>query len=374
MIIDSSGIILTNNHVVRGGGRVTVRLHDGREFDAVDVGTDPKTDVAVIRIDGAGDLPAAELGNSDSVNVGDWVMAVGAPFGLNETVTAGIISAKSRGIGITAREDFLQTDAAINPGNSGGPLVNLNGEVVGINTAISSTSGGYQGIGFAIPINLARWVGDQLTLTGHVERAFLGIGIQQITDELTDHFGLSAIEGVVVTAVRPDSPAAQAGLLAGDVIVEFDGRAVGAPRELQGIVERAAINAEHAVVVIRDEKRVKLNVRVATMPENVSVGTRAADGATFEQLGLELSGLDADVAKQLGLTDVTGVVITGVRPRSPAARAGLRTSMVITQVNRQAVKSPDDFERVLQAESDSDGVLLLIRDASGSRFVVVPRG
>ncbi|HIE98205.1 MAG TPA: trypsin-like serine protease, partial [Fuerstia sp.] len=179
VIIDSAGIILTNNHVVKGGGTVVVVLQDGREFEATEVQTDPLTDIAVVRIDAGESLAAATIGNSDQMDVGDWVIAIGAPFGLKETVTAGIISAKSRGIGITDREEFLQTDAAINPGNSGGPLVNLNGEVVGINTAISTTSGGYQGIGFAVPINMAQWVGDQLVNTGSVRRAFLGVGIQR---------------------------------------------------------------------------------------------------------------------------------------------------------------------------------------------------
>ncbi|MCH5373751.1 MAG: trypsin-like peptidase domain-containing protein [Planctomycetes bacterium] len=239
VIIDPSGLVLTNNHVVAGGGQVSVRLYDGREFSASQVWTDPKTDIAVVKLDGAKDLTAAKLGNSDMVSIGDWVLALGQPFGLESTVTAGIISAKHRGIGITARDNFLQTDAAINPGNSGGPLVNLNGEVIGVNTAISSRSGGNDGIGFAIPINLAKWVANQLAKEGVVHRAYLGVGIQPVSQKLADQFHVKPREGVVVTDVFPNTPAAKAGVKSGDVIVEFAGVAVSSPQELQTLVEQA---------------------------------------------------------------------------------------------------------------------------------------
>ena len=241
VIIDASGIILTNNHVVSGAGTLTIRLQDGREFEATDVKTDPKTDLAVVRIENAGPLKAARLGDSDSVRIGDWVLAVGHPFGLNDTVTAGIISAKSRGLGLAAREEFLQTDAAINPGNSGGPLINLDGEVIGVNTAISSRTGGYQGAGFAIPINLAQWVSEQLIVSGQVHRAYLGVSIQPVTPELAAQLGLDDRHGALVAGIMPDSPAAKTGVQAGDVIVAFNGTAVNNPRELQAVVERAEI-------------------------------------------------------------------------------------------------------------------------------------
>ena len=233
VIIDPSGIILTNNHVVDGGGKIIVRLHDGREFDAIDVKTDPKTDLAIVRIKGAGTLPAAKLGNSDDMQVGDWVLALGDPFGLEGTVTAGIVSAKGRGLGITARENFIQTDAAINPGNSGGPLVNLDGEVVGINTAIASQTGGYQGVGFAVPSNLAKWVSEQLIANGTVRRAYLGVGIQPVTQELAKQFGVQGQQGVRGRRRAADTPAAAAGVKPGDVIVEFAGKPVANPQELQ---------------------------------------------------------------------------------------------------------------------------------------------
>ena len=226
VIVDPSGVILTNNHVIAGDGQITVRLQDGREFKAVDIKTDPDTDLAVLRINGAGTLPAARLGDSDKVDVGDWVLALGQPFGLEGTVTAGIVSAKGRGLGIADRENFLQTDAAINPGNSGGPLVNIDGEVVGITTAISTTNGGYQGVGFAIPVNLAKWVGGQLVQNGKVRRAYLGVIIQPVSQSLAEQFHVKVRQGVLVTEVRADTPAAKAGLRPGDIILQFAGEAV----------------------------------------------------------------------------------------------------------------------------------------------------
>ena len=225
VIVDPSGIILTNNHVVAGGGEVTVRLGDGREFKAVGIKTDPKSDLAIVRIEAGSPLPAARLGRSSEVEVGDWVLALGQPFGLEGTVTAGIVSAKGRGLGITDREDFIQTDAAINPGNSGGPLVNLDGEVIGINTAISTNSGGYQGVGFAIPIDLAKWVGGQLEQSGTVHRAYLGVVIQPVTQEIAEQLKVKVHNGVLVREVRDNTPAAKAGVQPGDVILRFAGQA-----------------------------------------------------------------------------------------------------------------------------------------------------
>lgn len=376
VIVDSSGIILTNNHVVDGAGKVIVKLQDGREFEAKEWKTDPKTDIAIVQIEAEGSLPAAKIGDSDAMLVGDWVLAVGAPFGLNETVTTGIVSAKSRGVGITDREDFIQTDAAINPGNSGGPLVNLDGEVIGINTAISTTSGGYQGIGFAVPINLARWVGDQLASHGTVRRAFLGVGIQQVTSTLSDSFGLDSVKGAVVTDVRAGTPAAKAGMKSGDVIVRFDGREIRQPRDLQGVVEQADLTKDHKIVVIRDGKELTLKVNVAVMPENLIASTNdsfSTDGsnARFNDIGLEVSGLTSDVAQQLKLSNTSGVVITGVKPNSPAAKAGLQESMVIQKVGTTKVTSVEDFRKAMEKLSPEDGVLMLVNAGGSSRFIVV---
>jgi len=377
VIVDPSGVILTNNHVVDGGGKITVRLHDGREFEAVEVKQDPKTDLAILRIQGATDLKAAKLGNSEETLVGDWVIALGQPFGLEGTVTAGIVSAKGRGIGITARENFIQTDAAINPGNSGGPLVNLKGEVIGINTAISSSSGGYQGVGFAVPVNLAKWVGGQLEKHGVVHRAYLGVMIQPVTHPLAEQFGVKVHEGVLVTEVQPDTPAGKAGLKSGDVIVEFAGKPVASPQELQGVVERTEIGGKAPIVVVRDGKRVNLTVTLGEQPENYGLARNESRGfskpesSTFDKLGLQMETLSPEVAEQLGVKDTSGVVITDVRTGSPADQAGLESGMVITQANHQPVKNLDDFRKATDNQSLEKGALLLVRTSEGARFVVL---
>jgi serine protease Do len=377
VIIDASGIILTNNHVVAGDGEVTVRLFDGREFKAAQVWTDPKTDIAVVRIDGATDLIAAPLGDSDSVAIGDWVLAIGQPFGLESTVTAGIISAKHRGIGITARENFLQTDAAINPGNSGGPLVNLDGQVVGINTAISSRNGGNDGVGFAVPVNLAKWVADQLVSGGTVHRAYLGVGIQPVTQQLADKFNVKPREGVVITEVYPGTPATKAGLQAGDVVVSFAGVKIASPQELQIAVERAEVGKSQALGIVRDGKRMDLSFTPEEQPADFGVGGKSSGGrgtpeaSQLEKLGMEISSLDPAVAEQLGMKGVEGVVITDVQSGGPADRAGLESGMVITEVNRHAVKTPADVAKAISGAESGSSILLLVRSTEGSRFVVV---
>ena len=377
VIIDPSGLILTNNHVVDGGGKIVVRLHDGREFEAVEVKQDPKTDLAVVRIEGAKNLKAAKLGDSDSMGVGDWVLALGDPFGLEGTVTAGIISAKGRGLGITHREDFIQTDAAINPGNSGGPLVNLDGEVVGINTAISSRTGGYQGVGFAVPVNLAKWVSSQLVDKGTVRRAYLGVVIQPVSYELAEQFGVEVREGVVVSEVRSGTPAAKAGLEPGDVIVEFNGQPVASPRELQGLVEKAPIDKKQPMLIVRDGKRKKMSVVVREQPAEFGLAMNSSDATTpseathFEKFGLQVEKLTKDVAEKLGLKTDEGVVITEVKPGSLADMAGLDSGNVIVGANRKPVKSVADLKEAINEKSLDEGVLLLIRTADGSRFVVL---
>ncbi len=377
VIVDPSGIILTNNHVVAGGGEVTVRLHDGREFKAVDIKTDPKSDLAILRIEGAGTLPAARLGDSNKVDVGDWVLALGEPFGLEGTVTAGIISAKGRGLGITDREDFLQTDAAINPGNSGGPLVNLDGEVIGINTAISTNSGGYQGVGFAIPIDLAKWVGGQLEQSGSVHRAYLGVMIQPVTQPLAEQFKVKVNAGVLIAEVRPDSPAAKAGLKAGDIVLQFAGRPVSSPRVLQGYVETSKIGSSEPLTILREGKQMTIHVTCREMPgENAQTGTNSKapgnkESSRFDQLGIQVENLTPEVAEHLGIKAEHGVAITEVRSGGPAELAGLSPGMVITEADRQPVKTTGDLRKALEARPLDKGVLLLVRSAEGSRFVVV---
>ena len=377
VVIDKSGLILTNNHVVEGAGSLIVRLHDGREFEATDVKTDPKTDLAIVKIEGATDLKAARLGNSDKAGIGDWVLALGQPFGLEGTVTAGIISAKDRGIGMAEREGFIQTDAAINPGNSGGPLVNLDGEVIAINTAISSSSGGNQGIGFSVPINQAKWVCEQLLKTGSVQRSYLGVSIQPVTYELAKKFGAKDTHGVVVADVLPNTPAAKAELKSGDLIVRFDDKDVANPRELQHVVEMTDAGSKHSLTVLRDGKEVTLNITSETQPSNLGVKPEAtqeeapAKNTALEGMGIEVGPLDADVAAKLGMEGAKGVVITQVTPNSPADIAHLATGMVIVEANRKPVKTVDELASMVKESKGKEGLLLLVRSAQGTRFVVV---
>lgn len=379
VIIDRSGIVLTNNHVVAGGGRIRVKLHDGREYDATDVRTDPSTDLAIVRIKGAGDLPVATLGNSDDVRTGDWVLALGQPFGLADTVTAGIISAKGRGLGITEHEEFLQTDAAINPGNSGGPLVNLQGEIVGINTAISTTSGGYQGIGFAVPVNVAKWVSQQLETEGKVHRAYLGVGIQPITQELASQLGMSTPHGVMVTEVRSGSPAEKAGVKIGDVITNYAGKKIHDTRQLSAVVARTGLHDKEPLVVLRDGKETKLEVALQEMPENFRTARTKEtpqhedDGTSVDKLGVEVAPLTADKAEQLGLKVKDGVLIVGVNDDSPAAKAGLVAGMVIERIGQKPIHTVSELEAAVKDTSLDRGVLVLVRTSEGSRFVVVKK-
>lgn len=381
VIIDSDGLILTNNHVVDGDGELTVRLADGREFPVTEVKTDPATDLAIVRIEGASELQAAEFGDSDEVEIGDWVVAVGNPFGLEETVTAGIVSAKGRSISRNLPGYLLQTDAAINRGNSGGPLVTLDGKVVGINTAISSTTGGYQGVGFAIPINVAKWVSRELAEHDKVRRAYLGVHIQEVIHDLAKQFGVPVRQGALAAEVFPDSPAAEAGIQEGDVILTFGDENVLGPSHLQRIVERAPIGSKQPVLVIRDGKRVTLTVTVREMPEEYrTVASRRRsplrspqqpEQAEFEDLGIDVQTLTPELAGQLDVRTEKGVVITQVDVGSPAQIDGLREGMVITRVGRRDVSSVAEFREAMKEQSLSEGILFRIYTASGARFHVV---
>ncbi|MEX2188525.1 MAG: DegQ family serine endoprotease [Pirellulales bacterium] len=379
VIIDRSGVVLTNRHVVDGADKVTVHLSDGRTFEATDIKTDDRTDLAVVRLKGAENLTAARLGHSDRLEVGDWVLAIGNPFGLSETVTAGIISAKGRGLGLSDREDFLQTDAAINPGNSGGPLINLAGEVVGINTAISSRSGGYQGVGFAIPIDIARFVSDQLVKNGTVKRAYLGAAIQPLMPDLAKEFHVDANRGALVSKVMPESPAEKAGLKRGDVVVRFGDQAIVSPSQLVSEVEQTPTGQTRTLEFIRDGKPQRIDVTLREQPKDYGRHTlltsdkESGKGETkqLDGLGLKVGALTDDTAEQLGLKDVAGVVITRVERGSVAADAGLSPGNVITDVNGTAVKSVDDFDKAITKRPLKDGIRLLVESSVGSRFIVL---
>lgn len=372
-IITDDGYILTNHHVVGEADRVTVVLHDGREFEAKLVGTDPSSDVAVIKIEDAGKLPTLPLGDSSALEIGEWVMAIGSPFGLTHTMTVGVVSAKGRSrLGIVDYEDFIQTDAAINPGNSGGPLINLNGEAVGLNTAIFSRSGGYMGIGFAIPIDMVQDIQAQLVKTGQVTRGYLGVRIQDITEELAQSFDLKEAKGVLVAGVSDGTPAAEAGLERGDVIVEFNGEPVEDVGQLRNLVAMTSPGKQTTITVIRDGQRRELTVTVGKLPDEVAVSAAAPE--LFDEVGLRVQNLTAELAEELGYEGEEGVVISEVEPDSPAAAAGLRPGMLISQANRKSVDSVEAFQEALTTSGNTQRVLLLVQDQRGSRYVALRLG
>jgi serine protease Do len=383
-VIDPTGIILTANHVVANAESVQVKLHDGRVFTATDIKTDPRTDVAIVRIHPDGKLPFIRLGDSDTTEIGDWVLAIGSPFGLDATVTAGIVSAKGRGMKITEREDFIQTDAAINPGNSGGPLINLSGEVVGINTAISTRSGGYDGVGFAVPINLAKWVADQLIERGTVTRAYLGVAIKPVTSDLSKHFHVPVGRGAIVTEVRPGSPAAAAKLESGDLILKFDGKEIHGPRDLQGVVERLKTDGTYPMLIARDGKEMTVNVHVQEMPGDYTLASNTlsqeqAESETpkadsISDLGIDIEAIRPEVVQKLGYKgEPTGVLVTSVKSDSPAERAGLKAGMVIEKVGSKKVASPEEFKENLKAAAHEKELLMVVRTPIGGDVIVVQK-
>jgi serine protease Do len=386
-VIDPSGIIMTNRHVVADAAEVTVKFPDGREFRATDIKTDPRTDVAIVHVKGAGPLKALPMGNSDEMEAGDWVLAVGSPFGLDQTVTAGIISAKGRGIGKTDREDYLQTDAAINPGNSGGPLINLDGQVIGINTAISTRSGGYDGVGFAIPINMARWVANQLITKGSVQRAYLGVMIQPVNGTLAQVLKLPPGQGAIVAELKPNSPAAKAGLQSQDVILDFNGQKVTGPKDLQGIVEQTEVGKTYNMTILRDGKEMTLPVTLQEMPKSYTrLASEGKEGGTesetpdkettsFDELGLEIRALTPELAEKLQLKkDVKGVVVSSVKPGSLGADAGLSEGMVIERVNRVPVSNPEEFQAAMKKASLQNGVIFQVRTPLGTNIIAIRKG
>ena len=368
-IISADGYIMTNNHVVGDADQVTVQMQDGREFDAEIIGTDPPTDVALIKIEADGDLPYLQLGDSDRLEVGDWVLAFGNPFGLSHTLTAGIVSAKGRtGIGLTDYENFIQTDAAINPGNSGGPLVNLDGEVVGMNTAIFSRSGGYMGIGFAIPINMAKNIRQQLLDQGSVTRGRLGVYIQELTRDLAESFGIDQGNGILVAQVMEDSPAAAAGLQQGDVILELNGEKVENVGSFRNDISLTAPGTEVELLVLRDGEEITVDATIGAM-ETDQQG-RPVSSDELPELGMRLQPLTQELAQQFGYEDSEGVLVAAVEPGSPAAEAGIRRGDLIEEVNRTDVSSPQDVKQALR-DSGKKTVLLLVRNSEASRYLAL---
>jgi serine protease Do len=362
---------LTNNHVIENAQDITVRLSDARKFPATLVGRDPKTDLAVLKVDAPGRLPTAELGDSDRLRVGQWVIAIGNPFGLDRTVTVGIVSATARTrVGVTTYENFIQTDASINPGNSGGPLLNLDGRVIGINTAIVAAG---QGIGFSIPINEAKAVMSQLIATGHVVRGWLGVAIQDITDELAVSFGVREREGVLVADVMKGGPAEVAGLRAGDIIVELNGSKVREVPELQRRIANVPPGQSVTIGVVRDRTTQRLKVKVTEMPGEETV-VAGVDGGP-EGFGLQMEPLAPDAAERLGVPFSEGLLVTDVAGGGPAERAGLRRGDVILEVGRQPVRDPAALQRALAAVPTGRSVLLWVHRPGGgqNQYVVLER-
>ena len=369
-LITKDGYILTNHHVVDGADKVTVRLRDGREFTAKLIGSDSKSEVALVKID-ADNLPFLTLGDSSKLETGEWVIAVGNPFGLAETLTVGVVSATGRsGMGIADYEDMIQTDAAINPGNSGGPLLDIDGKVVGINTAIFSRDGGYMGIGFATPINMAKAIKDQLVKTGEVVRGYLGVAIQDLKGELAERFNLKEGTGILVTEVTSDSPAGKAGIKEEDVILKIDGDSVDNVSSFRNRIASSAPGTSVSLTILRNGVQKTFSVNTGTLPEDFVRSGGSTEEAT-DRLGLSVQELTGELASQMGYTAGEGVLVTNVDPSALAASNGIESGDLITSVNRKPVKTVEDFNKAMAGFGKSKSVLLRIKNEKGTRFVVV---
>jgi len=359
-VINTDGHLITNNHVVDGATEVRVKLSDGRELPAQVVGRDPRTDLALLKVEATG-LTAIALGDSSALAVGEPVMAIGNPFGLEQTVTTGIVSATGRVIGEGPYDDFIQTDASINPGNSGGPLINARGQVVGINTAILSQTGGSVGIGFAIPVNLAKPVVTQLANGGHVVRGWLGVGIQPVTEELAKGFRLQGAEGALVTSVREGSPAASAGLKSGDVIVEYDGRKVARASELPRAVAETPVGKHVTLKVVRDGTPLTLTATVARLEDIREARANGDSNSGATSLGIDAQTLTPRVAEQAGIPSQRGVLVTDVRDGSRAEAAGFKAGDVIAEVDHRPVAEVADLQTALKRHHAGAPIVFLVR-------------
>jgi serine protease Do len=356
-IIDKAGYILTNNHVIEQAEEITVKLSNSKEYNAQVIGTDPKTDLALIKIKAVGNLPVVHLGSSDTLEVGEWVVAIGNPFGLEQTVTAGIISAKGRVIGAGPYDDFLQTDASINPGNSGGPLFNLKGEVVGINTAIVASG---QGIGFAIPVNMAKRLLPQLK-KGRVTYGYIGVIPQDLTPELADSFGLKEAKGVLIGDVTSGEPAEVGGIKKGDVVLEYNGERVENVRQFRKMVGDTTVGTKVEIIVWRDKHRKPLWVTIGEFPEQQVAATTPTRPEETDKWGFAIQDITPAMANQLGLPDDMGVVVTQVEPNSPAQEEGLQRGDVIIEVEHKKIKNLSDFRKYMDIYQQNKTLLLNVR-------------
>ena len=364
-ILDKDGYIITNNHVIENADEIKVKLANGKEYDAELVGRDPNTDLALVKIKGASDLAPIKMGNSDTLDVGSWVVAIGSPFGLEQTVTAGIVSAKGRVIGAGPYDNFIQTDASINPGNSGGPLLNMNGEVVGINTAIVAQG---QGIGFAIPVNLAQGIVAQLKDNGSVTRGWLGVGIQDLTPDLAEYYGLADKKGVLVSQVFKGDPAEKAGIKPNDIIVAVDGKPVTSGRELSATIAGLEVGKRTVITLIRDGREKTVYAELAKRQDTGEIAKQELNDNG--DLGLQVTELSPESARRFGhAEDETGVLVLGVKPGSKADQAGIQQGDLVKEVNRNSVESVDKLKSELK-NSAGDSVRLLVKRPNAGFLVI----
>jgi serine protease Do len=370
-IIDKEGYILTNNHVVEKASVIKVTLSDDKEYDAKVVGKDAKTDIALIKINTRNSLPVASLGDSDKLEVGDWVFAVGNPYGLDHTVTAGIVSAKGRAIGQGPYDDFIQTDASINPGNSGGPLFNLQGEVIGINTAIFS---GGQGIGFALPIKMVKTLLPQLKSKGKVVRGWLGVVVQKVTPELARNFALKGIEGALISDIVDNSPAAKSSLRRGDVIISVDGKAIKEMEDLPKIVAQIEIGNKAKIGVIREGRPIDIDVIVAEAIEEIKETPQSTGPEVERSLGLIVQNITPEIARYLNMRDRKGVIVTDIQPGSPAEDGDLRPGDIIREINRKLVSNVTEFRDIVKGTKSTDAIVMLVKRDNLSFYAVVREG
>ena len=365
-IIDKDGYIVTNNHVIDNADKIVVILNDEKEFEAQIVGRDKNTDLALIKIESNHNLPVLRFGDSDALKVGQWVVAIGNPFGLEQTVTAGIVSAKGRVIGSGPYDDFIQTDASINPGNSGGPLLNMKGEVIGINTAIVA---GGQGIGFAIPVNLAKNIIAQLKSTGEVTRGWLGVGIQDISGEVAEYYGIKEKKGVLVTEVFPGDPADLAGIKPKDVILSVNEKAVESARQLTSMIADISVGDTIRIKINRDGKAQTIDVKIAKREETKILG-RSTQERKQSQLGIQASEITPETARRFNLKDTAGIIVVGVDPESKAAEAGLQVHDVIREINHKNITSLSDFNKMIDDIPEGETINLFIRRLNQGFLVI----
>jgi serine protease Do len=365
-IIDKDGYIVTNNHVITGADEIKVKVNSGKEYDAKIIGRDPSTDIALIKIKADSNYSVAVFGDSDALKVGQWVVAIGSPFGLEHTVTAGIVSAKGRVIGSGPYDDFIQTDASINPGNSGGPLINMNGRVIGINTAIIA---GGNGIGFAIPANMAKGVIKQLKAEGSVTRGWLGVGIQNISDEMAEYYGIKDQKGVLVSRVFPGDPADKAGIRIKDIITKVNGKNIKTSRELTRIIADFHVGQIVDVSALRDGKEKTFKVKIAKRQEE-KLASREIPREAQEAFGIQVSNLTPEIAQKFNIQETNGVVVTDVQSGSQGDDKGLQVGDTIKEINHRSINTVDDYEDAVQKVKKDGAVIMLVKRADSGFFVI----